>query len=69
MESQTPPRRVLLVEGQDDESLVSALLRKHTLKPNFEISNKRGFNKLREAIPAELNVSGREAIGILTDAN
>ena len=37
--------------------------------PDFEISDKKGFPKLRDAIGPELKVSGRTALGILVDAN
>ena len=37
--------------------------------PDFDISNKGGFPKLKAAIGPEIKVAGRAALGILVDAN
>ena len=61
--------RVLLVEGSSDMHVVIHLLQRHGLEPNFEIADKQGFPALRKSIYGEVNVSGRQALGILADAN
>lgn len=61
--------RMLLVEGPNDMHVVIHLLLQHGIKRNFEIADKQGFPALRKSIYGEVNVSGREALGILADAN
>ena len=74
------PTRLLLVEGQDDRHFVQQLWNKHYTgkskplffegsSPPFCISDAGGVGSLIKAIRLEIKVSGREALGILADAN
>lgn len=69
MAGDPPPKRVLLVEGLDDEHFVWHFCRRHEVTDNFCIINKGGFPWLRSAITTEMKVSGRRAVGILADAD
>ena len=60
---------VLLVEGQDDKHVVRQLCNRHESTPSFSISDKDNITQLLESIGPEINVSGRQAVGILVDAN
>ena len=60
---------VLLVEGQDDKHVVRHLCHRHESTPSFSISDKDNITQLLESIGPEINVSGRQAVGILVDAN
>ena len=64
-----PPKQLLLVEGADDEHVVRHLRGRQPDMPDFEISDKKGFPNLRDAIRPELKAPGRTALGILVDAN
>lgn len=61
--------RVLLVEGQDDKHVVLHLLNFHQPIPKFCILDKDNFDKVLDSIVPEIRVSGRQAVGILVDAN
>ena len=67
-----PPSRVLLVEGPNDKSVVRNL-RKHfhgnRSLPDCHVRECGGVDPLLSIIEAELKVPGREALGILVDAN
>ena len=67
--SGAPPNRVLLVEGQDDEHVVRHICERHAVKSPFCIVEKGGVDKLLAAIVLETKVDGRQAVGILLDAN
>lgn len=67
--SASSARRVLLVEGPDDKHVVRHLCRRHQSIPDFDILDRGGLEPLLETVGAELNVLGRQAIGILVDAN
>ena len=60
---------VLLVEGQDDKHVVRHLSRRHDDMPEFCIFDKGGIQDLLEDIGLELRVPGRQALGIVVDAN
>jgi hypothetical protein len=60
---------VLLVEGPDDKHIVSHLCRGTELQSRFDIDDKGGKDPLLAAIRNEVRVSGREALGILLDAD
>lgn len=62
-------KRILLVEGKDDNHAVSALLKYHQLPVVFEIIVNDGIDPLLESIPVRLKQSGLEALGILVDAD
>ena len=61
--------RVLLVEGPDDDHVVSHLCDRSGLARNFDIVAKGGFPELSKSIPVELVASGRSALGVVVDAN
>ena len=61
--------RVLLVEGQDDEYVVSRLLEQHKSALPFSILNKQTISKLLPSIRLEIRAPGRQVVGILVDAN
>lgn len=61
--------RVLLVEGQDDEHVVSRLLERHKSALPFSILNKETISKLLPSISLEIRASGRQVVGILVDAD
>lgn len=67
--SSSPPPRVLLVEGPDDKHVVKHLCRGTDLENRFNIDDKGGKDPLLAAIRNEVRVSGREALGILLDAD
>ena len=66
--SSAPPR-VLLVEGPDDKHVVMHLCRGTELEGRFDIDDKGGKDPLLAAVRNEVRVSGREALGILLDAD
>ncbi len=61
--------KVLLVEGVDDKHVVRHLRQSLGLKLTFEFRVKDGIDNLLKGIPGEIKVSGRQAVGILADAN
>ena len=67
--SSLPKPRVLLVEGQDDEHVVRHLLRRRQSTLDFDIENREGIDPLLDSIGAELRAPGRQALGILVDAD
>lgn len=67
--SSLPKPRVLLVEGQDDEHVVRHLLRRRESTLDFDIENREGIDPLLDSIGAELRAPGRQALGILVDAD
>ena len=69
MAGELPPSRVLLVEGVDDKHVVMHLRKRHQNVPPFHILDKGGFPSLKSSIRPEIKVSGRVALGIVTDAN
>lgn len=64
-----PPSRILLVEGQDDKHVVIHICERSRSIADFHIEDKGGFEALNQAIGAEIDVSGRQVVGILIDAN
>lgn len=63
-------RRILLVEGEDDEHVVLRLYRKvHCSEPPFTIKNKGNYTQLLQGLPAELKGPDLGVVGILADAN
>ena len=65
-----PSPRVLLVEGPDDKHVVQHVWRRHTQQDcHFCVVDKTGVDQLLQAIEIEIRVSGRQAVGILLDAN
>jgi len=61
-------KRILLVEGKDDEHVFRALFGKRNL-PQPTIHQHEGYLRLLEAMPERLKESDVEAIGIVLDAD
>ena len=61
--------RVLLVEGRDDKHVVDHICRRCQPIPTFEIVDAGGLEKLMASIGSELKAPGRQAVGIVVDAN
>ena len=61
--------RVLLVEGQDDKHVVLHLCERHQSTRPFSIDDKGNIDQVLESIAPEIKAPGRQAIGILVDAN
>lgn len=62
-------KKVLLVEGTDDEHVVKHLCTHHGLPHIEEIAKMGGIEKLIESFPVRLKESDVEAIGVLVDAD
>lgn len=63
------PKRILLVEGTDDEHFVRHFSRRCGIAENFSIDSKGGFQRLRSGITGEIKMTDRLAVGILADAD
>ena len=61
--------RVLLVEGPDDKHVVIHIRERNLPMPEFGIKDKGSVEKVLSSISSEVKVSGREAVGIMVDAN
>ena len=59
---------ILLVEGKSDLHVVVHICKQHECTPPC-ISNKESIDKLLQSIGPEINVSERQTVGILVDAN
>ena len=58
------------MEGPDDKHVVQHLYRKaFDAEPPFNVIEKEGYERLRDANGAELKAPGRRAVGIVVDAN
>jgi hypothetical protein len=62
-------RRVLLVEGRDDEHVVYALRDAHGIPKVFDVAAKQGRENLLDSIPVELKASDRERLAVILDAD
>ena len=60
---------ILMVEGQDDKHVVIHIINRHQSMPSFCISGKGSISQLLNAIGLEVRGPGRQAVGILVDAN
>ncbi len=69
MAAEQASRKVLLVEGIDDKYVVEKLCERHNFEVEFDILNSGGFPELKKAIRLQARVEGREALGLLVDAN
>ena len=67
--SPQPMPGVLLVEGQDDQHVVRHILERHESPVAFGIESRGGIEPLLASIGAELKTPGRQALGILVDAD
>ncbi len=64
------PKRILLVEGSNDEHVVKHIWKsRHGDSTPFKIIDKRGIDNLLASIYLEFSAYDREIIGILIDAN
>jgi len=66
---ETPPAKLLLVEGPDDKHVVEHLRRRLASDLVFHCEDKGGSEPLLNAIDVEITTDGRVALGILMDAN
>lgn len=62
-------KKILLVEGTDDEHVVKHLCTHHGLPHIGEIAKLGGIEQLIESFPVRLKESDVEAIGVLVDAD
>ena len=62
-------RHVLLVEGSDDRHVVHHIANRADATLAFSILPKGGIDPLLNAIARDIRAPGREAVGILADAN
>ena len=60
---------MLLVEGPDDKHVVIQIRERNIPMPEFDIKDKGSVQEVLSAISSEVKVSGREAVGIMVDAN
>ena len=60
---------ILVVEGQSDKHVVIQISNRHQPIPSFCISDKDSIDQLLNAISLEVKEPGRQALGILVDAN
>ena len=68
-DSKSSPERLLLVEGVDDEHVVTHLCRQSGLPVDFIVKQKNGIDNLLQSVPLEVEVPGRQVLGIVADAN
>jgi len=63
-------KRILLVEGKDDQHAVYALLKRYQFPDDvFDTIAKDGITVLLESLSVQLKQSGLEVLGILVDAD
>ncbi len=62
-------RRVLLVEGSDDQHVLWALFEAHNVPQAFKAEKAGGVEQLLEAIPVWLKASDLERFGVVLDAD
>ena len=60
---------ILVVEGPDEEAVINHLAAHHDLTSDFEIAKKGGIEPLLRSIAPEIKAPGRQAIGIVVDAD
>ena len=65
----TSETKVLIVEGVTDKCVVLELRNRLAQELTFDCREKNGIENLLKAIPLEIKTSGRQAVGILADAN
>ncbi len=64
-----PSQQLLIVEGKNDEHVVYALCERHKIKESFSVESRNSKEKLLASLGVELKVSGREALGMVIDAD
>ncbi len=62
-------KNVLLVEGKNDFHVLGHLLDYHKVPEVLTITDKEGFENIRETLDVELDRSGLECLGIIVDAD
>jgi len=62
-------KRILLVEGKDDEHVFKAIFGQHNLAQLDEIKEHGGYTSLIEALPLRLLESDVHALGVVCDAD
>ncbi len=63
-------KKVLFVEGGDDEAVVEKLLQRRKIEfKDFEINNQKGLNKLIKALPIQLSTASLTTVGVIVDAD
>lgn len=67
--SETPPAKLLLVEGPDDKHVVEHLCRQLKLNLGFHCEDKGGSRPLLDAVAVEITTDERTALGVVLDAN
>ena len=69
MARKTTSHNLLVVEGPSDKHVVRHLCERHPPTPEFDIEERNGVAPLLEAIRPDLRVAGRQALGIVVDAD
>ncbi|MDL2222014.1 hypothetical protein LJC35_05635 [Parabacteroides sp. OttesenSCG-928-N08] len=59
----------LLVEGNNDQHVLSALCHKYQIPENFEIVDCKGINGLKRRLPLDFKTSDIDTIGVILDAD
>lgn len=59
----------LLVEGNDDKHVISAICNQHAIPQTFEIVDCKGIDSLIVQIPIRFKESGIDTVGIIIDAD
>lgn len=62
-------KRLLLVEGKDDQHVLWALCRAHNLPETFEVLEMTGVDSLLESIPVRLKAQNEDRLAVLLDAD
>jgi hypothetical protein len=62
-------KKVLLVEGSDDEHVLQSICRERNIVQQIEIKRQGGVEQLLKNFPVRLKESDIEAIGIILDAD
>ena len=62
-------KRILLVEGNDDQHVFKAIFSRHKLDHLDEIKENGGYDQLMESLPVRLKQSDVLALGVVGDAD
>ena len=62
-------KRLLLVEGKDDQKVVESLCKTHGTEIAFEIEGGGGVERLLAQVPVRLKSSDLECLGVVLDAD
>lgn len=69
MSAPASPRRLLWVEGKDDNAVIQSLAGQASLPGVFRVDDKNGIEKLLNGLAVELRARNLERFGIVVDAN